>query len=85
MAQIEGWLVLTPKKHVYFHSDRADRSVLELPWQELEDEGKLVSFLDSFKVDLPAGQDNVPPLPVKELTEIRLVIDEEELSTWFKD
>lgn len=79
MALIEGWLVLTPKKHVYFYSEKPDldRTVLELPWHELEDEKHLVSFLDDF---VPA----ICELPVTEMTELKVVVEQQKLTAWFE-
>lgn len=92
MALIEGWLVLTPKKHVYFYSEKPDldRTVLELPWHELEDEKHLVTFLDDFNVDVSDVTEGAKSschceLPVKEMTELKVVAEQQKLTAWFEE
>ncbi len=77
MALVEGWLVLTPKKHVYFYSEsHCDPHVMELPWNCLEKTEELADFLNNF--DLSA------PDVIDEIIEVKIEIDQEKLADWFK-
>ena len=79
MAVVEGWLVLTPKKHVYFYSEHCcDPLVLELPWSQLQEAEKLTSFLNSFDL-------NPRPHPVDEIVELKVVTQPDKLKRWFDE
>ena len=79
MSVVEGWLVLTPKKHVYFYSEHCcDPLVLELPWSQLEEAEKLSNFLNSFNL-------NPRPHPVDEIVELKVVAQLDKLKGWFEE
>lgn len=86
MAIVEGWLVVTPKRHVYLYCEdvQCDK-VLGLPWHILEEESLLLSFLTEFKSDFdPAITDpSSISLPVSEITELKLKAQWETLRDWF--
>lgn len=85
MAVVEGWLVITPKKHVYFYSEHGDceQRALELPWNHLEDETLLKSFIVNFADHFEDTEASALVLPVPDITELKLKAPFDQLTQWF--
>lgn len=85
MAVVDGWLVITPKKHVYFYSEHGDceQRALELPWNHLEDEALLKSFVVNFADHFEDPEASALALPVADITELKLKAPFDQLTQWF--
>ncbi len=85
MTVVDGWLVITPKKHVYFYSEHGDceQRALELPWNHLEDESLLKSFIAKFSDSFEDLENGGLQLPVEDITELKLKAPFDKLTEWF--
>ena len=85
MAVVEGWLVITPKKHVYFYSEHGDceQRALELPWNHREEENLLKRFIVNFADHFEDAEAITLALPVPDITELKLKAPFDQLTQWF--